>query len=107
MTQSGLRTGCTCQPFPTARVIPYHALRLNRERDYEAAGLRYHFCQCGCDMAADHARAATADDARDRISQWSIGRTVPYELIINLKTAKALGLTIPDKLFTAADEMIE
>ena len=30
-----------------------------------------------------------------------------YELIINLKAAKALGLTISDKLFTAADEMIE
>ena len=45
---------------------------------------------------------AAGTDAADR----RVEAPTRYELIVNLKTAKALGLTVPQSLVVAADKVI-
>ena len=64
----------------------------------------------GADSVDQFARAATYVDRifrGEKPADLPVQNPIKYELVINLKAAKALGLTIPPKLLFTADEVIE
>ena len=64
----------------------------------------------GADLVHDFRRAATYADRilkGAKPSELPVQAPVKFELVINLKTAKALGLDISPMLLGRADEVIE
>jgi putative ABC transport system substrate-binding protein len=85
----------------------YRLAGLYPDRQYvEAGGLMSY----GADYSELHRRAAAVVDKilkGARPADLPVEQQNTYELVINLKTAKALGLTIPPSVLLRADEVVQ
>jgi putative ABC transport system substrate-binding protein len=90
-----------------ALVRQYRLPTIHNLRQFVEAGALVSY---GVDFAYLHRRSATYVDKilkGAKAAELPVEQPTKFELAINLKTAKALGLTIPLTVLARADEVIE
>jgi putative ABC transport system substrate-binding protein len=108
--------GLVLDQSPRLRLNADHICGLALQRKIPTVGRARTFANAGCLMSyaeneADMARRAAG--FVDKVLKGAKPGEVPveqptkFDLVINLKTAKALGLTIPPSLLLRADEVIQ
>ncbi len=100
---SGFMAGREIVTVVTRNNIP--AVSFNRDFAHAGGLMSY-----SNDVSASYRRSATFVDRilkGEKPSDLPVQLPVKFDLVIDLKTAKALGLQTPDKLLAIADEVIE
>jgi putative ABC transport system substrate-binding protein len=104
--------------LPNAVTILHHGLIIGLAARYKLPAIYSYrlftrsggFISYGVDLADQYRQAASYVDLvlkGAKPSDLPVQLPTKYELIVNLKTAKALGLTIPEAFLQTADEVIE
>jgi putative ABC transport system substrate-binding protein len=90
-----------------AATMRYHLPVITPFREFTTAGA---VASYGVDVINEFHRAASYVDRilrGEKPAELPVQEPTKFELVINLKTAKALGITVPPQIVARADEVIE